>query len=82
MMELKDEVRNSLVTDNQSPDSDVTLRVWKEVGMLNWIVHVPKEIDHDSKLAKHTGPDISRECLVSGAINDHLKIVSTIFLAL
>lgn len=82
MMKLEGEVRNSLVTDNQSPDSDVTLRVWKEAGMINWRVHVPKEIDHDSKLAKHTGLDISREHLVSGAINDHLKMVSIIFLAL
>lgn len=81
-MELEDEVRNSLVVDNRSPDSDVTLIVWKELGMLNWVVHVPKEIDHDSKLAKHTGLDVSRELLASGAINDHLNIVSIIFLAL
>lgn len=71
-----------LVIDNGSPDSDVTLTVWKEVGMLNWVVHLPKEIDHDSKLAKHTGLDISREHLVSGAIHDHLNMVSIIFLAL
>lgn len=39
----------------------MTLTGGKEVGMVKQLIHAPDKINHDSKLAKHIGLDLSRE---------------------